>query len=109
MSPRLIHPVYVKNSSVHGRGVFSRRPIPDDSYIGRYLGRQTRVDGTYVLWIREEDGSNTGIDGQMPLKYLNHSSHPNAELIGDELYSLREIGPDEEITIHYGKEWASVA
>ena len=44
-----------------------------------------------------------------PFKFLNHSSDPSAEVYltddGWEVYFLREVGKDEEITIDYGPDW----
>ena len=38
------------------------------------------------------------------LRYLNHSADPHAEFVGFELFAVRDIRPDEEITIDYGEE-----
>ena len=45
-----------------------------------------------------------------PFKFLNHADEPNAEVYqieggGFELYILREVGRDEEITMDYGTDW----
>lgn len=93
----------VKDSEIHGRGLFAGVDFYKDEYIASYKGPRTRRDGPYVLWL--EDGENVGIDGQNALRYVNHSETPNAIFYGEELFALRKISPGEEITFHYGEEW----
>ncbi|MBI1357058.1 MAG: SET domain-containing protein-lysine N-methyltransferase [Acidobacteria bacterium] len=66
------------------------------------------TDARYVLWVDDGDGVWRGIDGQNELRYLNHSSQPNAGFDGPELYALRTIRVGDEITFHYGDEWEGV-
>jgi len=99
--------IEVKNSEIHGRGVFARKPIRRGERIGHYLSRRTNRDGTYVLWV--EDGDTWKLyDGYGKLRFLNHRSRPNSELRDRDLYALRTIKPGEEVTIHYGEEWEDV-
>lgn len=93
--------IFVEESPIHGKGVFCRIPIPQGCYIGTYESDPSLEDGTYVLWIEEEDGIETGWDGNNDLRFLNHSFEPNAELEGLDLYSLRDLVPGEEIFIDY--------
>ena len=58
--------------------------------------------------IRDDDGGAEGIEVTNALRYLNHSSRPNAEIDGLELYALRNIQPGAEILIHYGNDWNDV-
>lgn len=99
--------VSVRPSPVHGLGLFAQVSIPSDSYIGDYDGPIVEDDGRYVLWVEEDDGEWTGIDGRNALRYMNHSATPNAELHGAELYALSDIERGREITIHYGEDWES--
>jgi len=99
-------PTYVKKSRIHGFGVFARQPIKRGTYLGRYHGNSTTRNGTYVLWVIQDDGTHVGINGRNGLRFLNHSSCPNAEFVGNELFSIRAIQPDDEITIDYGDDWA---
>jgi len=96
----------VRESAIHGRGIFAARRIPEDVEIGRYRGVETDEDGTYVLWCYDENNELFGILGSNDLRFTNHSSEPNAIFLGDELISLRVIEPGEEITFDYGPEWA---
>ncbi len=93
---------YVKESPVHGKGLFAARVIGRDKRIGFFEAKRTRTDGTHVLWIIEEDGTETGWRGTNELRFMNHSKRPNADLYGRELWSLRRIEKDEEIFIDYG-------
>ena len=98
--------VEVKESSIHGKGLFAASVIPSETFVGNYEGETTEEDGTYVLWVERHCGGDVyGIDGANELRYLNHSATPNAELDGEELWTLREIPAGEELTIHYGEEW----
>ena len=94
--------VYVAPSRIHGRGLFAKTRIKRDTYIGTYEGPQAKRDGKYVLWLTDERGNATGRRGLNALRYLNHSSKPNAEFYEYDLYALKSIAPDEEITIDYG-------
>ncbi len=103
-----MHKVEVRESPIEGRGVFAHQPIAAGAQIGTYHGKRTMRNGKYVLWVTDEDGTEYGISGRSKLRYLNHSGEPNAEFYGDELYALRDIDPEEEITFHYGElfeEW----
>lgn len=93
--------VYVAPSPIHGKGLFARRRIPEGSYIGTYEGPQAKRNGSHVLWIFEEDKAPVGRRGMNALRYLNHSEAPLAEFDAFDLFALRTIEPDEEITINY--------
>ena len=100
--------VRVGESGIHGRGVFARTVLFEDDLIGIYAGPTVERDDTYVLWIEDRDGTWFGVDGMNELRFLNHSSRPNAEFEGDALYALRAISPGEELTIDYGEDWAGI-
>jgi len=101
---------YVTDSPVHGRGLFARMDIPKGTWIGHYDGPQTLENGMHVLWVESgEDGDDQeewiGYDGINELRFLNHTSQPNGEMDGLDLYALRDIREGEEITIDYGEEF----
>ena len=100
--------VCVGSSALHGRGVFANRRIRQGQYIGSFEGVPTQTDGTHVLWVTEEDGTNVGIRGKNCLRFLNHSSNPNAEFEGLRLYALRNIQAGAEVVFDYGEEWADI-
>lgn len=94
---------YVDESPIHGRGLFARRRIEVDEYIGTYEGAATLDDGMHVLWLWNEERERwEGIDGVNEMRFLNHDADPNADWWGDDLYAIRTIEADEEITFDYG-------
>jgi uncharacterized protein len=94
---------YVARSPIHGSGLFARRDIEVDEFIGSYEGPTTQEDGMHVLWIWNEDSDRwEGIDGINEMRFLNHDSSPNADWWGTDLYATRPIARDEEITFDYG-------
>ena len=101
-------PVVIRRSAIHGRGLFANCTIAQETLIGCYDGPRTQRDGRYVLWIQEEDGTSYGVKGQNEFRFVNHSHTPNAVFRGEELYALRMIEPDEEITVHYGEDWTDM-
>ena len=111
----LVEVVETGPSPTHGTGVFARIPLADGAFIGAYEGEETDVDGTYVLWIEDdeddendEDGHWRGVDGTGLLRFLNHSRAPNVEFDGPELYAIRDIAAGEELRFDYGEHWAHV-
>ncbi len=100
--------IHVKASSIHGLGCFASREILKGELLGRYEGPTVKRDGTYVLWVLQENGEYIGINGQNELRYLNHSSRFNAEFQENSLFAIKKIKPGEEIKIHYGEEWDDV-
>ena len=104
--PKNGKPLYfVGESEIHGRGLFAARKIKANALIGRLEGPRTKKNGPHVLWIIDDDGSVYGIRGENDLRFVNHSSKPNAEFLGDELWSVRKIKNGEEITFDYGEGW----
>ncbi len=101
---------FVAESPLHGHGLFARCDIPADSWIGHYDGIRTQKNGMHVLWVekdadRGDDGEWVGYDGLNETRFLNHSKHPNGEMYGLDLYAVRDIHANEEITIDYGEEF----
>ncbi len=99
--------VYSGKSARHGTGLFAVQDIREGEYIGTYHGPEAKRNGTYVLWIYEEDDHDkcTGISGQNLLRYLNHDRrNPNTEFESADLYALRDIEAGEELCFDYGEE-----
>jgi len=94
---------YTKDSGIHGKGLFARVKFVVDDYMGEYDGPDVSENASHVLWVEDDDDVWIGRDGKNLLRYLNHSGSPLAEFRGFELFALREISPDEEITIDYGE------
>lgn len=92
----------VKQSGIHGKGLFAARTIKRGELIGNIEYNPVYEDGPYVLWIDE----NTGVQVNCDLKYINHHAKPNACYFDDlEVVALRDIKEGEEITHNYGDDW----
>ncbi len=101
--------VYAGPSKIHGKGLFAKKRIPKGTHIGTYEGPEAKRDGMHVLWIYDENDENpVGRNGKNVLRFTNHSARPNAEFDGFDLYAIRTIKPDEEITFDYGDDWEDV-
>lgn len=101
----LLERVEVCSSAIHGNGVFARRRLHEGQRIGRFEGEPTTENGTYVLWLIEEDGSEVGIRGRNVLRFLNHGMPANAEFCDADLFAIRNVQPGAELLIDYGFEW----
>ncbi|MFP6638676.1 MAG: SET domain-containing protein [Myxococcota bacterium] len=97
--------IEVRCSPIHGQGLYALCCFRLGSRIGTFEGVETQVDGDHVLWLTDEQGIETGIEGRNELRFLNHASRPNAELDGLALQAVRNIQPGHEITIDYGEGW----
>ena len=115
----------VKNSSVHGSGVFATKNIPKHTNIIEYIGEKvTKLEGDRRSSIRIKkylNSNKTGsvyifelnkkydIDGA-PLynkaRYINHSCNPNCEvnITNNEIWisSIKNIKKGEELFYDYG-------
>ena len=92
---------YVKQSGIHGKGLFASRNIKRGETIGCIKFNPVDEDGPHVLWVDDQ-----GILVECDLKYINHSARPNACYCEDlEVVALEEIQKDEEITHDYGDDW----
>jgi len=107
----------VKESSVHGKGLFSKIDYKEEEIITIIQGeginadecvrRENEEDNVYIFYKDEDeyiDASN-----QTKLKYLNHSCDYNCDIDEDEngnlvLYAITDISSGEELTIDYGYE-----
>lgn len=105
----MLERIEVRESSVHGKGVFARRRLREGQWIGRFEGDRTAANGTYVLWLIDDDGSEMGIRGRNALRFLNHGNPANAEFEDAGLYAIRNVQPGAEVLIDYGPEWGEEA
>lgn len=99
---------YAAKSKIHGKGLFAARDIPRETLIATASGPRVKKDGIHVLWVVQEDGSEVGTRVTNDMRFTNHSSKPNAGFFELELWSLRTIKKDEEITADYGPAWADL-
>jgi len=101
--------VEVKQSQIHGLGLFAARTIRKGTTVGYYEGPEAQEGdfGDHVLWIYDEDEEREyGIEGQNETRFVNHCKGANANFNGEQLIALRTIRAGEEITHDYGEAWA---
>ena len=91
----------VKESGIHGKGLFAIDNIEEGEIIGSIKFNPTEEDGPHVLWVEDQ-----GILVECNLKYINHSKDPNACYCEDlDVVALKNIKKGEEITHDYGDDW----
>jgi hypothetical protein len=113
-------PAYiVRNSPIHGRGVFARRNIPADTLLIEYEGARigekeaSRRHGTdpdnpfHTFFFSLENGKLIdGGDQGNDARWINHSCAPNCEAREEKgrvfIYTVRDIKRGEEFNYDYG-------
>ena len=83
--------VTIRNSSIHGLGLFAVHPITKDTNIGITHIKDSRFEDGYI---------RTPLGG-----FFNHSEKPNCKVLHDEefiyLVALQDIQPNDEILAFY--------
>jgi uncharacterized protein len=117
-------PLYrVRNSIIHGRGVFAARKIRKGKTIIEYRGERTtwaiasrRPDSdpenpyhTFVFELTDGEVIDAGRRGNAA-RWINHSCDPNCETYEDEdgrvfIEARRKIRRGEELTYDYRLSW----
>lgn len=114
----------VRNSDIHGRGVYATQDIDTETEIIEYIGEIIdKEESERRAWAQAEHAEATGdaavyiftldeqwdIDGNVPwntARLINHSCEPNCEawIVGQGImiYSLKPIKKGEELTFDYG-------
>lgn len=113
-------PAYlVRNSPVHGRGVFATRKVPADTFLIEYEGARisekeaSRRHGTdpenpyHTFFFSLESGKLIdGGDNGNDARWINHACEPNCEAREEKgrvyIYTLRDIKRGEEFNYDYG-------
>lgn len=108
----------VKDSPIHGRGLFATQAIPAKTRIMEYVGeRITRTDSLkrcqagnhFIFGLDEQFAIDGGVDGNHA-RFINHSCSPNceAEPADGRVYitAVRDIQPGEELSFNYGYDLA---
>ncbi len=112
--PKPARRIEVRESGVHGRGMYATKPIPKGARIIEYTGKR-------ALWEDVPDdladphtflfGLDNGIEVIDPTtdgneaRWINHSCDPNCEAIEENgrifIYALRNLRPGEELFYDY--------
>jgi hypothetical protein len=113
-----VPPIEVRDSKVHGLGVFASRQIEKGERIIEYIGERVSHDEADRRYEEKDENdshtflfivdSRTVIDagtGGNDARYFNHSCDPNCESVVERrrvfIEALRAIGPGEEMTYDY--------
>jgi SET domain-containing protein len=112
-------PLYiVKESPIHGRGVFARVDIPPGTRIIEYTGERISSDESarraeagggpinHTFFFSLEDGSLIdGGSGGNEARFINHACEPNCEAYEEDgrvfIYSLHHIEAGDELNYNY--------
>ncbi len=110
--------VEVRNSSIHGRGVYATQHIPKGTRIMEYTGkRMSWADvpnedddpHTFIFGLDNGEVINARIDGN-EARWINHSCNPNCEAVGENggifIYALKRIRLGEELSYDYALQLA---
>ncbi len=93
----------VRESPIHGRGLFATALIPANTVIGELEGDPVDEDGAHVLWLDNEKGFQVTNE----LRFINHATPANAAYYDDlTVATLVDIRPGEEITHNYDGDLA---
>ena len=100
--------VEVRDSSIHGLGVFAIEDIKYGEVVGVMSGvvsAEYDEHSDYVCEFEDWNGYSYYVEPFAPWKYLNHSDEANVDWDTPVLRAQRDIVAGEEITIDYGEEW----
>ncbi|CAG4884834.1 putative Histone-lysine N-methyltransferase [Georgfuchsia toluolica] len=106
--------IEVRQSGIHGKGVYATRRIRKDSAIIEYTGERVSEDeaneryqdnpSTYLFMV-DDDTFIDGLSGGNEARFINHSCEPNcvAYLEDDRvvIHALKNIQPGVELTYDY--------
>ncbi len=108
----------VRESGVHGKGVYAARPIPEGETVLEYKGEiitwrkalarhpHDPVQPNHTFYFHLDDGHVIDAKHSLaPAKWINHSCNPNLEACQEGkrvfLKALRNICPGEELFYDY--------
>lgn len=110
--------IEVRDSRLHGKGVFAVRRIPKGTRVIEYLGervshreadrrygdRQPNDNHTFLFIVDTRTVIDAGINGN-EARFMNHACEPNCESVIEDrrvfIDALRTIEPGEELTYDY--------
>lgn len=93
--------VEVKDSAIHGKGLFAKVSIKKDTIIGHLEGQFVTREGPHVLWTSE---GKFKVDNE--LKFINHNKKANVAYYDDlTVVAIRSIKAGTELVHDYGEDW----
>jgi SET domain-containing protein len=108
--------IEVRESGVHGRGVYATRLISEGTRIIEYTGQRVSWESapdddndphTFNFGLENGKVINAEINGN-EARWINHSCDPNCEAIDEDdrifIYAMRDIEPGEELFYDYALE-----
>jgi uncharacterized protein len=108
--------IEVRESGVHGRGVYAAQFIPDGTRVIEYTGERVSWEAapdddndphTFNFGLDNGDVINPEVGGN-DARWINHSCDPNCETVEEDdrvfIYALRDIQPGEELLYDYHME-----
>ena len=108
--------IEVRQSGVHGRGVYTTQFIPKGMRIIEYTGERVSWEAapdkandphTFNVGLENGDVINPEIGGN-DARWINHSCNPNCEAIEEDdrifIYAMRNIQAGEELLYDYRME-----
>jgi SET domain-containing protein len=125
--------ILVRQSVIHGRGVFAKTTIPKGAKVIEYVGeRITKIEAAKRMDENDQGRKNEGkaynnvfifelnkrhdIDGNVPYntaRFINHSCDPNTEIEIRRgkiwVIALRDIKKGEELSYNYGYDFEDYA
>ena len=110
------HPVEVRSSGVHGRGVYAHEFISKGTCIVEYTGQHVSWEDTpddennphtFIFGLESGQVINPEIGGN-EARWINHCCDPNCEAFEEDdrifIYAMRDIEPGEELFYDYALE-----
>ncbi|MDP0491938.1 MAG: SET domain-containing protein-lysine N-methyltransferase [Verrucomicrobiota bacterium JB023] len=116
--------VEVRDSEIHGRGVYAAMDIPEETRIVEYVGEKIdKEESERRAWAQIDRAKETGdaavyiftlneewdLDGSVEwniARLINHSCDPNCEAYTEEdrifIYAKRDLKKGEELSFDYG-------
>lgn len=106
--------IEVRDSPIHGRGIFAKTGIPAGTRLLEYVGekiskseslRRCEANNECIFEIDDQFDLDGNVDWN-PARLINHSCSPNceAEWEGGRIYiqTIRDIHAGEELSFNYG-------
>ena len=108
--------IEVRESGVHGRGVYAKQSIPEGTRIIEYTGQRVSWESapndendphTFNFGLESGAVINPEIGGN-DARWINHCCDPNCEAIEEDdhvfIYAMRDIEPGQELFYDYALE-----